>query len=115
MLKRLLYIGDEIFGVLNPDAHSEEAVGNPDLGPFVGSHVRVRAVARLDHERIDAAEACRVGEQLESLHEPDHGLASALELDWHHPPESIEQSFGDLVIGMARKSGVMHLCDLCLL
>src|SRR5467141_1703959 len=112
MLHGLLYVGDEIFDVLDSDTHPEEAVGNSDSGALLRRHVLVRAVPRLNDERVDTPEAGRVSEQLQCLCEPHGGRTRAPDLDSQHTPESVEERLRDLVIRMARKSGIMHLRDL---
>src|SRR5688500_8757721 len=60
--KRLGEIRDEVLDVLDADAQPHEAIRNSHRGALFGSHARVRGEARLDHERVDTAQARRVSE-----------------------------------------------------
>src|SRR5687767_460073 len=73
-MDRLLEVGDQVLGVLDADAQSDEAVGDAGLRALVRGQVRVRCVTRLGDERVHAAEARRV---LPELQPPECALDAA--------------------------------------
>src|SRR5687768_3863458 len=109
LLQGLGDVGDDVFGILDADAESEESIGNSDGGSRLARHMSVRAESRLDDERIDSPEARRVSDESQLPDELVGSLGPARHLDRHQAAESIELFLREGMIRVIGKSHVMNL------
>src|SRR5689334_10966596 len=100
--QRLLEIGDKVYSRFDANADAKEPIRHTGTCPLLRVHVRVRRETRLRDERIDAAEARCMAEQLQLPQKTLGGARSPCELERHHTTEPIKKRARDFMIGVRR-------------
>ena len=88
-----------------PGRDADHAVGQPDGGPPLGRHGRVRHRRRMRDERLDAAEALGQRHQPDAVADPARPLERA-RIERHHPAEAAHLPLRQLVLRMIRQPGI---------
>src|SRR3954447_6722275 len=109
-LERRGEVGLEVFEVLQPDRHAEQAGRDARGDELLIRELALRRRWRVDDERVDAAE--RRG-QLREPHRVDDRLTAltpTLDLEGEHPARRAvaELAHGNVMLGMRREARVHH-------
>ena len=106
--KGLVYVGDDVLDVFEPDGETHEVVGDAALALLVGGELLMGGAGGVDHERLGVADVGEVGEELDGVDEPAAGVEVALDAEPDDGAEAAAEVFpGEFVggvIGGARGS-----------
>src|SRR3954451_11692146 len=100
----MLEVGPEVFDVFAASADAQQVVGDDAL---LGG-VAATALER----RLDASEACGVGEDGDGVDERVGACGAAAHAEGEHEPGTVERVAAALVLGMGCQARVAHLADL---
>ena len=109
--QRLIEVGDEVGRILEPDREPQHAPRDARLAQLLVRVPPLRGQHRHADQALDAAEARGALDQPQPVVDPLGPVVAAVEVEADHAAEARHLPPRDLVIGMRRQAGIVHLAD----
>src|SRR5581483_2359519 len=114
--QRLLEIGDDVVGLLEPDREPHHVRPGAGLHLLRIRQLPVRGRRRMDDQRARVADIGEMREQLHVRHELDTGVVSTFEAEREYRTGALRTIFlGEVVVAVAGQARIAHPGDARLL